>query len=197
MPIEPMTLTDEASVIDQLERRPRGVIGVAYRCPAGHPAVLATRPRLADGTPFPTTFYLTCPRAVTACSTLEAEGLMTELTARVAADPDLAARYASAHRAYLTARARLAGDIGEVAEIAQVSAGGMPSRVKCLHALLAHTLAAGAGINPIGDDTLCRIRARWPFPCSEGVGGTERDTERVGDTPKVDATWGVGRTEGG
>ncbi len=44
---------------------------MAYRCPR-RPAVVATLPRLPDGTPFPTTFYLTCPRAVAACSPLEA-----------------------------------------------------------------------------------------------------------------------------
>ena len=74
--LEPMTAADEASITAQLQRPPRGVAGIAYRCPCGQPAVVATRPRLADGTPFPTTYYLTCPRATAACSTLEAEGLM-------------------------------------------------------------------------------------------------------------------------
>ncbi|HYI57263.1 MAG TPA: DUF501 domain-containing protein [Microlunatus sp.] len=169
MRIEPLTVADEAVIADQLQRPPRGVIGIASRCPAGHPAVVATLPRLPDGTPFPTAFYLTCPRAVAACSTLEASGLMTELTERVAADQELADRYVVAHRAYLAARERLAADIvGPVPEIAQVSAGGMPTRVKCLHALLGHTLAAGPGVNPIGDLTLELVAERWPFPCREG-----------------------------
>jgi hypothetical protein len=164
--IEPLTPADEATVTEQLQRRPRGVLGVAYRCPAGHPGVVATLPRLPDGTPFPTTFYLSCPRAVSACSTLEASGLMTELTDRVAGEPELAAHYAEAHRAYLTARDEIAAaSVGVVDEIATVSAGGMPNRVKCLHALLGHTLAAGPGVNPIGDLTLELIGARWPFPC--------------------------------
>ena len=72
--LEPMTAADESAVTAQLQRPPRGVAGVAYRCPCGRPAVVATRPRLPDGTPFPTTYYLTCPRAVAACSTLEAPG---------------------------------------------------------------------------------------------------------------------------
>jgi hypothetical protein len=166
--IEPITPADEALVTAQLQRRPRGVLGVAHRCPAGHPAVLATLPRLPDGTPFPTTFYLTCPRAVAACSTLEAAGLMTEFTERVAADPELAARYAAAHRAYLDARDALAaGTVGVVPEIAEISAGGMPARVKCLHALLGHALAAGPGVNPIGDETLALVSAGWPFPCRD------------------------------
>jgi uncharacterized protein len=166
--IEPLTPADEATVTDQLQRRPRGVFGVAHRCPAGHPSVVATLPRLPDGTPFPTTFYLSCPRAVAACSTLEASGLMTELTDRVSAEPELAARYAAAHRAYLAARDEIAaGTTGTVEEIAAVSAGGMPTRVKCLHALLGHALAAGPGVNPIGDLALELIEARWPFPCAD------------------------------
>lgn len=168
MTIEPLTAADEAVVTEQLQRPPRGVVGVAYRCPSGHPGVVATLPRLPDGTPFPTTFYLTCPRAVSACSTLEASGVMTEQTDRVAAEPELAAHYAEAHRAYLSARADIAvGTTGEVPEITTVSAGGMPTRVKCLHALLGHALAAGPGVNPIGDLTLALIRERWPFPCTD------------------------------
>ena len=166
--IEPLTPADEATVTEQLQRRPRGVLGVAYRCPAGHPGVVATLPRLPDGTPFPTTFYLSCPRAVSACSTLEASGLMAELTDRVAAEPELAAHYAAAHRAYLAARDEIASaSVGVVDEIAAVSAGGMPTRVKCLHALLGHALAAGPGVNPVGDLTLELISARWPFPCRD------------------------------
>jgi hypothetical protein len=166
--LETLTPADEATVTEQLQRRPRGMAGVAYRCPAGHPAVVATLPRLPDGTPFPTTFYLSCPRAVTACSTLEASGLMAELTDRLAGEPELARQYADAHRAYLAARDEIAaGVIGVVDEIAAVSAGGMPTRVKCLHALLGHALAAGPGINPIGDLTLELVAARWPFPCRD------------------------------
>jgi hypothetical protein len=167
MRIESLTAADEAVVAEQLQRRPRGLVGVAYRCPVGHPAVVATSPRLPDGSPFPTTFYLTCPRAVAACSTLEASGLMAELTERVASEAELAVGYAAAHRAYLAARDQITGSAGVVAEIADVSAGGMPTRVKCLHALLGHSLAAGPGVNPIGDLVLELIGVRWPFPCRE------------------------------
>lgn len=168
MSIEPLTSVDEAVVTGQLQRPPRGVLGVAFRCPAGHPGVVATSPRLPDGTPFPTTFYLTCTVAVSACSTLEASGLMTELTERLATEPELAASYLEAHRHYLTARDDLAAltvPMGPVPEISGVSAGGMPTRVKCLHALLGHSLAAGPGVNPIGDVALTLISERWPFPC--------------------------------
>lgn len=137
---------------------------MAHRCPCGKPAVVSTRPRLADGSPFPTTYYLTCPVAVARCSTLEANGVMAEMTVRLRDDADLAGRYRAAHRAYLSDRARL----GEVPEIAEVSAGGMPDRVKCLHALVGHALAAGPGVNPLGDEALAQIGPFWESPCLAG-----------------------------
>jgi hypothetical protein len=157
----PLTEADAAIVEAQLGRPARGVAAVAWRCPCGKPGVLATQPRLSDGTPFPTTYYLTCPRANTACSALEASGLMTELTQRLATDPDLAAAYEAAHQAYLADRAAL----GEVPEIDGISAGGMPNRVKCLHALLGHALAAGPGVNPIGDEVVALLGDFWQRPC--------------------------------
>jgi len=158
---EPLTPSDAATIAAQLGREPRGSAGVAWRCPCGKPGVVATDPRLPDGTPFPTTYYLTCPRAVAGCSTLEAEGLMAQMSERLSADPELAAGYASAHSAYLSDRAEL----GEVPEIAAISAGGMPDRVKCLHVLAAHSLAAGPGVNPLGDETLARLGEFWTRPC--------------------------------
>jgi hypothetical protein len=77
---------------------------------------------------------------------------MRELNDELAADEELAASYARAHDAYLADREVH----GSVPEIAGVSAGGMPTRVKCLHALAAHSLAAGPGVNPIGDIALAR-----------------------------------------
>ena len=103
-----------------------------------------------DGTPFPTTFYLTCPRAASLIGTLEASGLMKEMSDRLESDPDLAAAYQRAHEAYLAYRE----SIGEVPEIAGVSAGGMPTRVKCLHVLAGQSLAQGRGVNPLGDEVV-------------------------------------------
>lgn len=157
---EPLSEPDRAAVAAQLGRDPRGVIGVAWRCAGGHPGVVATVPRLADGTPFPTFYYLTCNRLAAACSTLEAGGVMAEMTARLGADPDLAERYRRAHEAYLADRLAW----GEVPEIAGTSAGGMPGRVKCVHALLAHALAAGPGVNPLGDEAVALLRATGE-PC--------------------------------
>jgi len=161
--MEPLTPADVESVAAQLGREPRGTAGVAWRCPCGRPGVVATHPRLPDGTPFPTTYYLTCPRATAGCSTLEAQGLMAEMTERLATDPALADAYAAAHEAYLADRAAL----GEVPEIAGTSAGGMPTRVKCLHVLAAHALAVGPGVNPLGDETLALLGEFWVRPCLE------------------------------
>jgi hypothetical protein len=131
--------------------------------------VVTTEPRLDDGTPFPTTFYLTCPRAASQIGTLEASGLMAEMTRRLVDDPDLAASYADAHRAYLAARE----EIGEVPEIAGVSAGGMPDRVKCLHVLAGQALAQGRGANPLGDEVLDRLGAWWTAgPCVVSTSST-------------------------
>jgi uncharacterized protein len=153
---------DLAAVEAQLGRPPRGVHSVAHRCPCGHPDVVRTRPRLPDGTPFPTTYYLTCPRLAGAIGTLEASGLMTEMTDRLETDTELADSYRRSHEAYLRRRSEL----GEVAEIAGVSAGGMPTRVKCLHALAGHALAEGAGANRLGDETLDRLDPWWKAgPC--------------------------------
>jgi hypothetical protein len=158
----PATAQDLAVVEAQLGRPPRGTKAIAHRCPCGLPDVVQTVSRLPDGTPFPTLFYLTCPRAVAACSRLESAGLMREMAARLATDPDLAAQYRAAHEDYLARREAQ----GEVKEIAGVSAGGMPTRVKCLHVHLAHALAVGPGVNPFGDQTRAAIGAYWQDgPC--------------------------------
>ena len=157
------TQADLDAVRAQLGRVPRGVAAVAHRCPCGHPDVLKTEPRLPDGTPFPTTFYATCPKLTGAISTLESTGLMKEMSDRLADDPDLAAAYAAAHEDYLTRRAGL----GHVEEIEGISAGGMPTRVKCLHVLVAHSLAAGPGVNPLGDEALALLDDWWlPTSCA-------------------------------
>ena len=158
---------DLAAVAEQLGRPTRGAVRVAHRCPCGQPDVVATRPRLPNGSPFPTTYYLTCPRASSACSTLESNGVMAEMQARLGEDPALAEAYAAAHAAYLADRRALGEETGDgdVGEIDGISAGGMPDRVKCLHALLGHALAAGPGVNPFGDETLARVGEWWRRPC--------------------------------
>jgi hypothetical protein len=163
--------SDLAAVGLQLGRPARGMHAVAHRCPCGLPDVVETEPRLPDRTPFPTLYYLTCPRLVGAVSTLEAAGLMREMTARLDADPVLAAAYRAAHEDYLRRRRTL----GEVPEIEGVSAGGMPSRVKCLHVLVGHALAAGSGVNPLGDEALAVVPEWWqPGRCVDAASDPEQ-----------------------
>ena len=158
-PFAPPTEADIDAVSGQLGRPARNVIGIAARCICGNPTVVATRPRLDDGTPFPTLYYLSHPAATAAISTLEANGVMAELQ-QLLADEPIAAQYFAAHHSYLADREHLE----VVEEIAGISAGGMPTRVKCLHALAGHALAAGPGVNPIGD--LALEQADWsPLVC--------------------------------
>jgi hypothetical protein len=145
-------------VAQQLGRTPRGTRAIASRCPSGHPNVVQTNPRLPDGTPFPTMFYLTCPKLNSLVSTLEGSGLMKEQTERLAVEPELAAAYQRAHESYLAERDAIES-LGT-----QVTAGGMPSRVKCLHVHVAHALAKGPGVNPFGDEALALLgeQSLWP-----------------------------------
>jgi hypothetical protein len=154
----PPTAADLAVVAQQLGRAPRDVLAVAARTADGAPAVVATAPRLADGTPFPTFYYLTHPVLVAAMSRLEADGRMRELTDRLEQDEALAGAYRAAHAAYLADREA----VDAVPELAGVSAGGMPTRVKCLHALAGHALAAGRGVNPVGDLALAEAAGADP-----------------------------------
>lgn len=149
----PAAARDLETMRRQLGRDMRGVVSIARRCGCGRPAVVRTAPRLEDGTPFPTSLYLTLPWLTLELSRLESGGLMAELTERLGAEEELAAGYRRAHQRYLERRAEL----GEAAEVDHVSAGGMPARVKCLHALAGQALAEGAGVNPVADEVLAMI----------------------------------------
>jgi hypothetical protein len=155
---------DDLDVIErQLGRTPRDVHAISYRCPCGKPAVVETPPRLSNGEPFPTFYYATCPRLTAAISTLETTGLTGEMNERLATDPVLAGEYAAAHDDYIASRSALGVDVPEVENI---SAGGMPDRVKCLHSLVAHSLSAGEGVNPLGDEAFAKLPEWWKFlPC--------------------------------
>ncbi len=157
----------------QLGREPRAVHAVGHRCGCGLPDVVTTEPRLPNGTPFPTTFYLTCPRAASRIGTLEGSGLMKEMEDRLSVDEELAAAYRRAHQRYLEARDELGRESGlDVPEIEGISAGGMPDRVKCLHVLAGQSLAQGRGVNPLGDEVLEILGDWWAEgPCVDGPGG--------------------------
>ena len=169
--IEAPTQEDLDVIQVQLGRTPRDVHAISYRCPCGKPAVVATPPRLSDGTPFPTFYYATCPRLTGAISTLETTGMMAEMQERLGTDKDLAIAYQSAHKQYEDSRNELGMDVSEVKGI---TAGGMPDRVKCLHSLVAHSLSAGPGINPLGDEALAALPKWWlSDPCSSNTEETK------------------------
>lgn len=170
-PFDATTAEDIATVSSQLGRPARNVIGIAARCVCGAPTVVSTKPRLDDGTPFPTLYYLSHPAATAAVSTLEANGVMVELAALL--EGEVGAAYVAAHESYLADRE----SIEHVPEIDGISAGGMPTRVKCLHALVAHSLAAGPGVNPIGD--LALEQCAWTPTVCECANYSE--SEHTGD----------------
>ena len=144
---DPPTPRDIEVVSEQLGRPARDIVGISARCVCGNPVVVVTTPRLGDGTPFPTLYYLTQPEATRAASRLEAAGRMAYYQERLGDDAEAAAVYRQAHEAYVQTRE----SIDVVDEIAGISAGGMPDRVKCLHSLMGHSLSVGPGVNPVGD----------------------------------------------
>ncbi len=149
--------SDLEAVTAQLGRPVRGIVAVASRCPSGHPNVVKTEPRLPDGTPFPTLYYVTCPRLTGAIGTLEASGLMAEMTDRLA-ERRSAGRRLRPGPPRLPARARRAGSRrGDRRHLRRRHA----ARVKCLHVLVGHSLATGPGINPLGDETLELLGDWW------------------------------------
>jgi uncharacterized protein len=167
-PLPVVEPADLDAVAKQLGREPRGVLEIAYRCPNGEPGVVKTAPRLPDGTPFPTLYYLTHPALTAAASRLESSGMMRDMTERLQHDPDLAAAYRRAHESYLAERDAIE-PLGTT-----FSGGGMPDRVKCLHVVIAHSLAKGPGTNPFGDEALAVLAAE---PAMAGI--LEKETWSV------------------
>ncbi|MFH5206853.1 DUF501 domain-containing protein [Antrihabitans sp. NCIMB 15449] len=162
------TPEDLEAVAAQLGRAPRGVLAIAYRTPDGKPGVVKTAPKLPDGTPFPTLYYLTDPRLTAEASRQESAGVMRDMTERLETDPVLAEGYRRAHESYLAERNAI------TSLDTDFTGGGMPDRVKCLHVLMAHSLAKGPGVNPLGDESVAlaahgklrgtAIPADWPEP---------------------------------
>lgn len=166
---------EEAVVAALLGRPSRARSAVAHRCAHGLPTVLRVDPRLADGTPFPTVFWLTCPLLLRAVGTLEAEQAMVAINERLASDEDFAATYDGASDRYVSFRDELGGPLP-----GNPSAGGMPGHVKCLHTHAGHTLATGD--NVVGELVLDEVLpVACPGPCVDldtvvdrwGEGGSE------------------------
>lgn len=140
-----------------MHRSIRGQWAVARRCHLGIPMTIENHPRMPDGSPFPTLYWLTCPILLRRASTLESGGWMSVLSDRLKRDAPLRARLESALDRYRARR-----DRHERIEESGGPPGGGPERVKCLHAHLAHELAESG--NPIGSLTL----AETGFPDCAG-----------------------------
>lgn len=171
----PPTEDDLEVMRQQLGRPLRGVVEVSYYTPDGVPAVVKTQPKLPDGTPFPTLYYLTDPRLTAEASRLEVAGVMKTMQARLPEDEDLAADYQAAHEHYLAERNKME-DLGT-----DFSGGGMPDRVKCLHVLIAYALAEGPQRVRLGTEAVAlaiennpklqgtALPADWPTSASLGT----------------------------
>lgn len=180
-----VTEADLAVVTQQLGREPRGVLEISYYSPDGRPGVVKTAPRLPDGTPFPTLYYLTDPRLTAEASRLEVAHVMKWMEARLAEDEDLAADYLAAHEHYLAERNAIE-DLGT-----DFTGGGMPDRVKCLHVLIGYALAEGPGHFRLGTEAVAiaadhgRLRgtalpADWPTTGELGIDLNQFDFSNTG-----------------
>jgi hypothetical protein len=133
-----------------------------HRCGHGLPTVARVDPRLEDGTPFPTTFWLACPLLRSAVGRLEADHQMVGLNEQLAADETMQADYTATAERYVAFRDALGAPDEPLA--GAPTAGGMPRRVKCLHVHVAHHLATGD--NLLGAEATDRILPMaCPAPC--------------------------------
>ncbi|AGT04973.1 hypothetical protein cgp_1113 [Corynebacterium glutamicum MB001] len=176
---------DLNAVEEQLGRAPRGVLDISYRSPDGVPGVVMTAPKLDDGTPFPTLYYLTDPRLTTEASRLEVALVMKWMTDRLSTDEELRADYQRAHEHFLAKRNAIE-DLGT-----DFSGGGMPDRVKCLHVLIAYALAEGPDHFRLGTEAVAMaaehgdlrgtaIPEDWPTVQDLGINMEDFDFSRAG-----------------
>jgi uncharacterized protein len=139
---------DDRTVIEtQLGRPLRAESDVVARCHLGLPVVVRVPPRLDDGTPFPTLYWLTCPLAITRIGRLEGAGGVKRMEAKAEADPGFGDELAAAHDAYAAERDSHLDESPGPAPSGGV--GGSAEGVKCLHAHYAH--AAAGRPNPVGE----------------------------------------------
>ena len=132
---------DRERVQQLLGRRPGGRYQVVVRNDTGDPVVIRNAPRLDDGTPMPTRYWLVGPAQVAAVSRLESAGGVRAAEAAVDA-----AALAAAHARYAAERDAELPDDGAPRPSGGVA--GTREGVKCLHAHYAWHLAGGD--DPVG-----------------------------------------------
>jgi uncharacterized protein len=152
---------DEAVIERQLGRPPRGVAGVAARCPYGAPAVVEQDSYLPGGEPFPTTYYLTCPHAVAAVSALEHAGGVERYQRLADEDAVLRGSYREGAQRQRSLRrpapVMLDGGASLTLGIGGTARAGA---VKCLHAHAAFALAQPGYL--LGDAVLADAAPVFP-----------------------------------
>ena len=160
-------MDDRDVVARQLGREPRAFRRVAVRCPFGLPAVTEQDPYDAAGTPFPTTYYLTCPHLVAAVARIEAAGGVERWSRAAAADGTLRASVAEATERQREIRRELAagrvGTDGGASLRLGIGGASRPERLKCLHAHVAFALARPP--YELGERVLAELDPLWPAAC--------------------------------
>jgi hypothetical protein len=147
-------MSDAEVVARQIGRTPRAFKRVAVRCPFGRPAVTEQAAFDADGRPFPTQFYVTCPHLVAAISRLEAAGGVERWTRAVEADDGLARSLEVAQAEQRRLRPEIDAGIG---------GSTRTGSLKCLHAHAAFALARPG--YELGDRVLAELPSLWPDSC--------------------------------
>jgi uncharacterized protein len=154
---------DDARVVSwQLGRSARAFRGVAARCAHGFPAVTEQAPYGDDGSPFPTTYYLTCPWLVAGIARVEADGGVGRYSRAAAEDPALARSLEAADSEQRRIRPELDAGIAGSRERANL---------KCLHAHAAFALARPG--YELGERVLEEVPDRWcpDARCGAATGG--------------------------
>lgn len=160
---QPLKEGDKAVIARQLGRQPRNLVGVAVRCPAGHPQVIVTHPVMYhDGVypeVFPTLYWLSCPRLVKEVSRLEGAGVIEDIQEAIFHNPELQEELNEEHRQYAEERLALVKNVtlnplkeeypAQYDVLVHSGVGGiMDKGIKCLHTHFADYLVHGK--NPVG-----------------------------------------------
>ena len=153
-------MDDRAAVERQIGRPPRALRRVAVRCPYGRPAVTEQAPFDADGEPFPTTYYLTCPQLVARIARLEAAGGVERWSARAREEPELSRSLALANAEQRALRRELAAGRDHPSLELGVGGASREGSLKCLHAHAAFALARPGYL--LGERILAEVDLLWP-----------------------------------
>ena len=140
-----MVSKNKKIVETQLNRSLRSKVDVVASCHFNLPAVIKVPSNLDDGTPFPTSYWLTCPMYNKKVGSLESQGLIKELDKQLNENKDLNQQWAERQKSYEEERNRenknkenLINPTGGV--------GGAKESIKCLHSHLADELATQKNI---------------------------------------------------